>query len=585
MPNLLAISFEGSLAPSFDLQCLQFGRKLPDGWGIGFYPGGEPSASVLKEPAPHATSIRSKLVEAWDHVESSMFVLHIRTATWGAVSDANTQPFARTFGGRDYLFGHSGSLKHRLTLPKSVSPAFEPVGSTDTELVMCELMSRLAGAGKRSLSEVDADTLLAFFDELSDHGDMTSVLSDGRDLLCYADKNKDGAIYHARVWPPYDKVIVRDADLTVDLFKRGTKSRKGILIASNPLPADAGVSLDWQPVEAGRLLVIREGAIVATAGPTKKPVNLRASEPPMSLASRDVARPRVVPPRRLSVVHTTSYRYDQAVERSSQVLRLTPIHDRLQSVLSHDVELSVNGKWRDYDDVFGNRVRRVEMDTPYRDLTIVARSVVDLLDTDPLSFRPLHKRWTIPLVWMPWQRAMLQPYLLPEELPDSEVEELTEYAMSFVDRNDYDLFDTLLDLNSTIFREYTYKQGVTSNVTSPFDVYTYRRGVCQDFANLFICLARLLSVPARYVCGYVYTGPKHQNTLQSEASHAWVQVYLPEVGWKGFDPTNGVMTQTDHVRVAVGRKRVDATPTAGAVFLGGGRETLSVDVRCDVIDR
>ncbi len=92
-----------------------------------------------------------------------------------------------------------------------------------------------------------------------------------------------------------------------------------------------------------------------------------------------------------------------------------------------------------------------------------------------------------------------------------------------------------------------------------------------------------LSVPARYVCGYVYTGPKHENTLQSEASHAWVQVYLPEVGWKGFDPTNGVMTQTDHVRVAVGRKRVDATPTTGALFLGGGRETLSVDVRCEIV--
>jgi transglutaminase-like putative cysteine protease len=266
------------------------------------------------------------------------------------------------------------------------------------------------------------------------------------------------------------------------------------------------------------------------------------------------------------------------------VLRLTPIHDRLQSVLSHAIELSVDGKSRDYDDVFGNRTRRVEIDTPYSELTITARSVVDLLDTDPLSFRPLHKRWTIPLVWMPWQRHMLQPYLLPEELPDSELEELTEYAMSFVERNDDDLFDTLLDLNSSIKREYEYRQGSTTNYTTPFDVYTNRRGVCQDFANLFICIARLLSVPARYVCGYVYTGPKHENTLQSEASHAWVQVYLPEVGWKGFDPTNGIMTQTDHVRVAVGRKRVDATPTAGAVFLGGGRELLSVDVRCEPVE-
>lgn len=584
MPNLLAISFEGTLAPSFDLRCLHHGKKLPDGWGIGFYPGGEPSASVLKEPSPRAGSIRSELVKAWEHLESPVFVLHVRTATWGAISDANTQPFMRSFAGRDYLFGHSGSLKHRLTLPRTASPRFEPVGSTDTELVFCELLTRLAAEGKRALAEVDPRVLLAFFDELSAHGAMTSVLTDGRDLVVYADRNGDGAIYLTRVLPPYERVVIGDEDLTADLFKRGTKSRKGILVASNPLPPEPGVALDWQKVEAGRLLVVREGAIVADAGPSSPVSRARASEPPLAAATRDVHRPRVAPARRMALVHRTQYRYDKPVERSSQVLRLTPVHDRLQSVLSHGIELSVEGKSRDYDDVFGNRVRRVEIDTPYSELTITARSVVDLLDTDPLNFRPLHKRWTIPLVWMPWQRHMLQPYLLPEELPDSEVEELTEYAMSFVERNDYDLFDTLLDLNSTIHREYSYRQGVTTNYTTPFDVYTNRRGVCQDFANLFICLARLLSVPSRYVCGYVYTGPKHANTAQSEASHAWVQVYLPEVGWKGFDPTNGVMTQTDHVRVAVGRKRVDATPTAGAVFLGGGRELLSVDVSCEPVE-
>lgn len=584
MPNLLAISFEGALAPSFDLRCLHPGKKLPDGWGIGFYPGGEPSASVLKEPAPRAGSIRSELVKAWEHLESSVFVLHVRTATWGAITDANTQPFVRSFAGRDYLFGHSGSLKHRIAVPKAESPVFEPVGSTDTELVFCELLARLAAEGKRNLAEVDPDVLLAFFDELSEHGGMTSVLTDGRDLIVYADRKGDGAIYLARVLPPYERVVIGDEELTADLFKRGTKSRKGILIASNPLPPEPGVALDWQQIEAGRLLVVREGAIVADAGPSVPARIPRASEPPLAAATRDVHRPRVVPARRMSVVHRTSYRYDKPVERSSQVLRLTPIHDRLQSVVSHGIELSVDGKSRDYDDVFGNRVRRVEIDSPYAELTITARSIVDLLDTDPLSFRPLHKRWSIPLVWMPWQRHMLQPYLLPEELPDSELEELTEYAMSFVERNDYDLFDTLLDLNSTIKREYEYKPGVTTNYTTPFDVYTHRRGVCQDFSNLFICIARLLSVPARYVCGYVYTGPKHENTLQGEATHAWVQVYLPEVGWKGFDPTNGVMTQTDHVRVAVGRKRVDATPTAGAVFLGGGREWLSVDVRCEPVE-
>ena len=69
MPNLLAMSFEGELAPSFDLRCLEADRKHPDGWGIAYFPGGEPSATLLKEPAPPPGSIRSELVRAWEHLE------------------------------------------------------------------------------------------------------------------------------------------------------------------------------------------------------------------------------------------------------------------------------------------------------------------------------------------------------------------------------------------------------------------------------------------------------------------------------------------------------------------------------------
>src|SRR5688572_2107932 len=100
MPNFLAMSFEGALAPSFDLRCLSPESKPPDGWGIGYYPGGEPSATVLKEPAPASGSIRGELVKAWEHLASSIFLMHIRTATWGHLSDANTQPFCRAWGRR-----------------------------------------------------------------------------------------------------------------------------------------------------------------------------------------------------------------------------------------------------------------------------------------------------------------------------------------------------------------------------------------------------------------------------------------------------------------------------------------------------
>jgi transglutaminase-like putative cysteine protease len=155
--------------------------------------------------------------------------------------------------------------------------------------------------------------------------------------------------------------------------------------------------------------------------------------------------------------------------------------------------------------------------------------------------------------------------------------------MSFVERNDYHLLRTIADINTSIYKDFQYVTGSTQNSTTPFEVYTTRRGVCQDFANLFICLTRLLSLPARYRMGYIYTGANYENKIQSDASHAWAEVYLPYVGWRGFDPTNGCEVGQDHVRVACGRNYVDATPTSGTIYKGGGMETLSVNVKMEQV--
>jgi transglutaminase-like putative cysteine protease/predicted glutamine amidotransferase len=583
MPNLFAMSFEGTLSPSFDLRCLHPGRRPPDGWGIGYYPGGEPSASVLKEPAPASGSIRSELVKAWDHLASSIFVVHIRTATWGQNSDANTQPFSYPYGGREWLFGHSGSLRDRLV----VNGPFEPIGSTDTELVFCDLLNRIAEAGWRSIGDIDLPRLRQELLDLNDHGGLSIVMSDGVDLLVYADARDDGPLYFANLTPPHGASLAfGDEDLHVDLTRRGEVNRKGVVISSTPLaraiPEGATGpqrSIEWTRIPSAQLIVIRQGTIVAEiAGGHSERHGSQRKVRPVQMS------PKRAEPKDVQIVHRTSYRYGRPVERSTHLLRLVPVHDRLQELLEHTLVIKADGeeveaKHVEFDDVFGNRARRIMLEQPYSELTIEARSRVRVKDTDPLNFKPLSVRSAIPLVWMPWQREMMAPYLLPAELPETQLQELASYAMTFVERNDYDLVGTLLDMNRSIFKEYKYSQGTTTLGTTAFDVYANRRGVCQDFTNLFICLARLLGVPARYVCGYLYTGPKADNQAQSEASHAWVQLYLPELGWKGFDPTNGVLTQTDHARVAVGRNYGDATPTSGTIYAGGGPETLQVEVR------
>jgi len=582
MPNLLAMSFEGEIAPSFDLCCLRGGAALPDGWGVGYYPAGEPSASVLKEPAPGPGSIRRELVRAWDHLESSLFVLHVRAAIWGANTDANTQPFVKSWGARDWMIAHAGSLTRALDVTHGAP--FEPIGATDTERVFCVLLERLASQGWRSLADSNLRDMSEWFGELNALGTLDLVLCDGRDLLIYADRHTEPTLHLGELVPPFDRLVIGDRDVQIDFTSRqGTCERKGVIASSSPLQSSGTASgMNWRLLERGEIVIIRQGAVVRNWVPRAESANAESTDGRTSRAGRREAAGG--PVTRLRITHRTTYSYANPVERSTHLLRLVPFHDRLQRLERSEIALSVDGRGRDFDDVFGNRVRRVTLDTAYTELTITAQSEATLLDTDPLAFGNRRLRTTIPLVWMPWQRIMLDPFLLPPELPETQLGELVDYAMRFVTRNDGDLLDTLLDLNDSIFREYIYKQGATTLSTTPFDVYVTRRGVCQDFAHLFICLARLMGVPARYVCGYLYTGRKEELRIQAEASHAWVQVYLPEIGWRGLDPTNGVVTSTSHVRVAVGRNYVDATPTSGTIYVGGGNERLSVEVTVDPAD-
>jgi len=295
--------------------------------------------------------------------------------------------------------------------------------------------------------------------------------------------------------------------------------------------------------------------------------------------------PETGPSRVYTVTHTTVYRYEMPVLGSTHVFRLRPVDDRFQDVLDHTLTASVRGVWREFEDVFGNQSAHLSVTEPYTELRVEARSVVRLRSGGGIvGSETLPRRTTLPIAWMPWQHQMMLPYLLPPELPESELHELGDYARTFVARNSQDLTDTVLDMTRTLQREVAYVPGVTDLETTPFEVHRQKRGVCQDFANLLICLARLERVPARYRVGYLHTGGNYANQLQAEASHAWVEVYLPWQGWKGLDPTNGVFTDLDHIRVATGRNYRDATPTSGVITSGGGGETLEVSVKAEFME-
>ncbi len=279
------------------------------------------------------------------------------------------------------------------------------------------------------------------------------------------------------------------------------------------------------------------------------------------------------------ITHVTEYNYSTPVEHSSHAFRLQPVEDAIQEVVQATLELSVDGEMLSFEDVFGNHAIYYDITKTYSQMMIKMTSQVKVYACPPDNHNPVMRRSQIPLVWMPWQRQMMLPYLLPPELPETQLRQMTDYAMSFVKRNDDHLIDTLIDINKKIYEDFAYVPGITFLETTAFDVFSIRKGVCQDFANLFICLCRLLNIPARYRVGYIYTGGNYENKIQSDASHAWAEVYLPYLGWRGFDPTNGSMIAQDHIRTACGRNYRDATPVSGTIFNGGGGEKLKVDVK------
>ena len=142
------------------------------------------------------------------------------------------------------------------------------------------------------------------------------------------------------------------------------------------------------------------------------------------------------------------------------------------------------------------------------------------------------------------------------------------------------LWAGVADLNHRIATTFEFVPGAT-DITTPLEIVLMdRRGVCQDFAHLMIGALRSLSLPARYISGYLETLPPPGETrlVGADATHAWVSVWLPGQGWVDVDPTNDLLVLDHHVTTAWGRDYADVAPSRGVVFGPVTSQQLSVSV-------
>ncbi|CRK54059.1 conserved hypothetical protein [Rhodococcus sp. RD6.2] len=271
---------------------------------------------------------------------------------------------------------------------------------------------------------------------------------------------------------------------------------------------------------------------------------------------------------RLRVVHTTGFAYDAPVTSSFNEARLTPRSDSRQNVIHSRVETIPATRAYRYTDYWGTAVTAFDLHAPHRSLAVTGSSVVE---TEAV---------TIPVDTVGWDQ------LDNGHIRDQYGEFLggTGYVPTtdrFDDvaqrlRREHSPANAVVEAARWVREHMSYVPGATGVHTSALEAWEERRGVCQDYAHLTLVLVRAMGVPARYVSGYLH--PKRNAALGvavSAESHAWVQTWTGS--WWGYDPTNGVPVNEQHVSVAVGRDYADVPPLKG-IYSGGGSTHLDVVV-------
>jgi transglutaminase-like putative cysteine protease len=284
---------------------------------------------------------------------------------------------------------------------------------------------------------------------------------------------------------------------------------------------------------------------------------------------------------RYRLFHITEFQYDGLVSESYNEVRLRPMQDESQSCLSFRLSTIPPTALSSYTDYFGNWVHQFNILRDHRGLKVETECVVLVHEPKPLAGDGM------PLAQIAQMQDQLSNDFFDLLAPSTyiphtrELMQLSEIAESESDGTVQGYVDAATKL---IHSRFKYEKGATHVNSSIQDSLHSRSGVCQDFSHIFIGLARVRGLPARYVSGYLVPAKASEpvanveEVIGGQASHAWAEVYIPNAGWIGQDPTLGQAIDTHHIRVAYGRDYGDVPPVRG-VYKGHAGQRLSVDVR------
>jgi transglutaminase-like putative cysteine protease len=274
----------------------------------------------------------------------------------------------------------------------------------------------------------------------------------------------------------------------------------------------------------------------------------------------------------LEVQHETRFTYTEPVTESVTEVRMEPVSDGNQSCRSFHLAVSPLAEPCRYLDGFGNSVHHFNLLAPHAEVRILAAAVVE---THPHPHDLSASRAAYPLDLAQADLDVLD--FLKFRGPVRPTSRLTPLLEVLRPRPGTSVAELVVRVAHYIHEHFQYARDVTLASSPIDDVLEQGKGVCQDFTHLLIALLRSFEVPARYVSGYI-----HRPNKDSQ-SHAWSEVWLPDVGWTGIDPTNDQVVTDHFIKVAVGRDFTDVPPNKG-VYRGRGRESICVRVETRALE-
>lgn len=275
----------------------------------------------------------------------------------------------------------------------------------------------------------------------------------------------------------------------------------------------------------------------------------------------------------LEVQHETTMEYSEPVTEWRCELRMEPVSDGQQRCHSFRIAVSQPAVVASYVDGFRNRVHHFNLLRPNLSVRILAAGIVE---TEDAAANPMASRVELPLDAESLPLETLDCLALRGPVRDTPL--LAPHVEALRPQRRVRAGMWVCQVAEYIRGTFTYARDVT-DATSPIDhLLEHGRGVCQDFTHLMIAVLRSYGLPARYVSGYIHRPDKDSQ------SHAWCEVWLPDIGWTGFDPTNGCPAGNHFVKTAVGRDFTDVPPNKGT-YRGAATERIAVRVATRTLDR